>query len=191
MNARQLRGFYIPKGVKFVGDNGFQGCHNAFFVNDPYDFLTKPDVYYFPSGFYKADGEAFDSLKYNLNKVLVFSADNIEITNSLEVGEILTIRIIGKIDKIEGANEEIISLNNVAKIILGDEEISSNEITLKVNPKLGLEEEQKPGDNGDTGENYDPEDRRCAPLHLSGSLFPDHRVPLLLDGQYCSQGHPG
>ncbi|MBO4983461.1 MAG: leucine-rich repeat protein [Clostridia bacterium] len=81
MNARQLRGFYIPNGVKFVGTNGFQGCYNAFFVNDPYDFLTKPDVYYFPSGFYKADGEAFDSLKYNLNKVLVFSADNIEITN--------------------------------------------------------------------------------------------------------------
>ena len=81
MNARQLRGFYIPKGVTYVGANGFQGCHNAFFVNDPYDFLTKPDVYYFPEGFYKAVEEAFDSLKYNLNKVLVFTADNIEITN--------------------------------------------------------------------------------------------------------------
>ena len=81
MNARQLRGFYIPEGVTYVGANGFQGCHNAFFVNDPYDFLTKPDVYYFPEGFYKAVEEAFDSLKYNLNKVLVFTADNIEITN--------------------------------------------------------------------------------------------------------------
>ena len=82
MNARQLRGFYIPDGVTYVGSNGFQGCHNAFFVNDPYDFLTKPDVYYFPELFYKAEGEAFDSLKYNLNNVLVFSADDIEITNN-------------------------------------------------------------------------------------------------------------
>ena len=82
MNARQLRGFYIPSGVTYVGTNGFQGCHNAFFVNDPYDFLTKPEVYYFPAGFYKAEGEAFDSLKYNLNNVLVFSADNITIENS-------------------------------------------------------------------------------------------------------------
>ena len=82
MNARQLKGFYIPDGVTYVGTNGFQGCHNAFFVNDPYDFLTKPDVYYFPKLFYKAEGEAFDSLKYNLNYVLVFSADNIEITNA-------------------------------------------------------------------------------------------------------------
>ena len=81
MNARQLRGFYIPKGVTYVGSNGFQGCHNAFFVNDPYDFLTKPSVYYFPEGFYKAVDEAFDSLKYNFNNVLVFTADNIEITN--------------------------------------------------------------------------------------------------------------
>ena len=81
MNARQLRGFYIPKGVKYVGGNGFQGCWNAFFVNDPYDFLTKPEVYYFPDGFYKAEGEAFDSIKNNLNNVLVFSADNMEITN--------------------------------------------------------------------------------------------------------------
>lgn len=81
MNARQLRGFYIPNGVTYVGTNGFQGCHNAFFVNDPYDFLTKPRVYYFPDGLYKAEGEAFDSLKHNLNEVLVFSADNITITN--------------------------------------------------------------------------------------------------------------
>ena len=82
MNCQQLRGFYMPKGVTQIGSNGFQGCFNAFFVNDSYDFLTKPDVYYFPEGLYKTEGETFDSLKYNLNKVLVFSADNIEINNA-------------------------------------------------------------------------------------------------------------
>ena len=81
MNARQLRGFYIPEGVTYIGNNGFQGCHNAFFVQDPYDFLSKPEVYYFPKDLYLAEGETFDTFKY-INKVLVFSADNITITNS-------------------------------------------------------------------------------------------------------------
>jgi hypothetical protein len=81
MNARQLRGFYIPEGVTYIGNNGFQGCHNAFFVQDPYDFLSKPEVYYFPKDLYLAEGETFDTFKY-INKVLVFSADNITITNA-------------------------------------------------------------------------------------------------------------
>ena len=79
--CKQLRGFYMPEGVKSIGEHVFQTCNNLFFVDDPNDPYTKPDIYYFPKKINTAIGEAFDNC-WNLNNTLVFTADGIKMENN-------------------------------------------------------------------------------------------------------------
>lgn len=83
-----LTAIYLPKNLVSTegGDNGnatFGNLTNGYFVNEPFTYDNipeKPDVYYFPAGYYTATGETFDTCK-NLNKVLVFSANNVTFEN--------------------------------------------------------------------------------------------------------------
>ena len=84
-----LTAIYLPKNLVSTegADNGngtFGKLTNAYFVNEPFTYDNipeKPDVYYFPAGYYTATGEAFDTC-LNMNKVLVFSANNVEFNNA-------------------------------------------------------------------------------------------------------------
>ena len=83
-----LTAIYLPKKLISTegGNNGngtFGNLPKAYFVNErfTYDNIpAKPDVYYFPAGYKSITGEAFDT-STNLNKVLVFPADNVTFDN--------------------------------------------------------------------------------------------------------------
>ena len=87
--CKNLTAIYLP--AKLVSTEGGQNANGtfgqlpkAYFVNEPFTYDNipeKPDVYYFPAGYYTATGEAFDSCG-NLNKVLVFRADNASFTGA-------------------------------------------------------------------------------------------------------------
>ncbi|MBQ8840883.1 MAG: leucine-rich repeat protein, partial [Clostridia bacterium] len=82
-----LTAIYLSKNlISTQGGNNASGTFgqlpNGYFVNEPFTYdeiPEKPDVYYFPANLYTMTGEAFDTCR-NLNKVLVFRADNIDIT---------------------------------------------------------------------------------------------------------------
>lgn len=83
-----LTAIYLSKNLIYTegGSNAggtFAHLTNGYFVNTPFTYdniPTKPDVYFFPANYYTMTGEVFDTSK-NLNKVLVFTANNITITN--------------------------------------------------------------------------------------------------------------
>ena len=83
-----LTAIYLPK--KLISSTGygntsatFGGLTKGYFVNEPFTYdniPAKPDVYYFPAGYNSIGGEAFDSMM-NLNKILVFQADGMTISD--------------------------------------------------------------------------------------------------------------
>lgn len=118
------------------GDGTFAQLAKGYFVNEPFTYDNipeKPDVYYFPANLYTMTGEAFDSSK-NLNRILVFRADNIDITvNGYTFegatcdsnGTKPTIVFTGNVDKLSVGGW------NVEKIIFANEnDKSASDMTL-------------------------------------------------------------
>ena len=118
------------------GDGTFAHLAKGYFVNTPFTYDNipeKPEIYYFPANYYTMTGEAFDT-STNLNRILVFRADNIDITVNGYTFEKATcdsngtkpiIVFTGNVDKLSVGGW------NVEKIYFANEnDKSSSDITL-------------------------------------------------------------
>ena len=76
--------------------------------------------------------------------------NDIECTPFIDVSKTLVIKITGKVNEIKREKEETIQIKNVAKLVLGDKESESNEITLKINTYVSKEDFDDPDDSIDS-----------------------------------------
>ncbi len=99
-------------------------------------------------------------IDYNIDgknsKTIVTSTQNISLTNTLQPEETLNIVITGKIKTIEVSEETELIIENVAKLVQGEDIISSNTATFKMKPEW--KNEDNPSQVPDIP-NTDPEDQ--------------------------------
>ena len=104
-----------------------------------------------------------NSIEYYTNSDEKFSYyvenNEVEVTNSLEVGKTLTIKIHGKVKEIKTSNEEIINIINSATLDRGSYNIKSNEISLQVKTEkentINTENEETNNNNESGNQNND------------------------------------
>lgn len=80
---------------------------------------------------------------------IVTSTQSINLTNTLQEGETLNVIITGKIKEIEVEEETELNVENVAKLVQGEDILLSNAVTFKMKPEWKKEENAKPNPKPD------------------------------------------
>lgn len=87
-------------------------------------------------------------LEYDVNgknkQILETSNQEIKLTNNLDVEDILTMKITAMVQDIEVEEDRIVDVANRVKLINGELEVESNEVSVKIKPELNVVEPEDP-----------------------------------------------